>query len=178
MTMKGAPVSRQGRPDKGGAGAPPRRLLTGRLVARLLQPYWRLTRGLTLGAQGLVINQAGEVLLIRHGYRPGWFFPGGGVERGETVMQALARELMEEAGVELTRPARLHGVFANEGRFPGDHITLFIVEGWRQVRVPEPGLEIAEQRFFARDALPADTDPGTRRRLLEVFEGRPVSPDW
>lgn len=150
----------------------------GRVIARALRPYWRLTRGLTLGAQGVVIDSRSRVLLIRHGYRPGWFLPGGGVERHETIDAALGRELLEEAGVELTGPAELHGLFANHRRFPGDHIAVFTVRAWRQPAVPEPGVEIAEQGFFALDRLPEDTDAGTRRRLEEIFKGLPLTAHW
>lgn len=149
-----------------------------RIATRLVQRYWRLSRGLTLGAQAAVIDPDNRVLLIRHTYRPGWHFPGGGVERGETVEQALARELDEEAGVALTQPADLFGIYSNAVLFPNDHVALFVARSWRQLRTPAPNYEIAEQRLFAPSEIPADINPGTERRLAEIFSGKPRSPLW
>ncbi|WP_041319665.1 NUDIX domain-containing protein [Hyphomicrobium denitrificans] len=132
----------------------------------------------TLGVQGVIANAASEVLLVRHGYRPGWHFPGGGVERRETIDRALCRELNEEAGVILVQPARLFGIYTNFEVFPGDHVVLFIVEHWRQDHIPAANAEISEQRFFALDRLPRTITAATKRRLDEVFGGAERANTW
>jgi ADP-ribose pyrophosphatase YjhB (NUDIX family) len=143
-----------------------------------MQRYWRLSRGLTMGAQGIVVAPGPKVLLVRHGYRPGWHLPGGGVEHNETVLAALYRELAEEAGVVPTETPALHGIFGNFEIFPGDHVAVFVVQAWRQPAPPGPTREIAEHRFFGLNELPDGLAAGARRRLAEVFEDRPIGQSW
>ena len=148
------------------------------LLSRVLQRYWRLSRGLTLGAQGVVLDGDNRVLLIRHGYRPGWHFPGGGVEKSETLDLSLRRELMEEAGILIEGTPQLFGVYANFQAFPNDHIILYAIRRWQQPAIPKPNAEIAEQGFFAFDQLPTGTTRATRARLEEIIGGVPLSMTW
>ena len=48
---------------------------------------------------GIVLNEKDEILLVK-GHREGWTLPGGQVEIGENLMEALRREIMEETGME------------------------------------------------------------------------------
>lgn len=147
-------------------------------VNKSFQFYWRQTRALTLGAQGMVLDAENRVLLVEHTYRPGWHMPGGGVEKGETIEYALTRELAEEAGIELTAPPQLFGIYANFRAFPSDHIALFIVRDWHQSHVPTPNREIKGQCFVSRNALPVGTVPAVARRLDEVLSNQPRVQDW
>ena len=131
-----------------------------------------------MGAQGVILDDSDHVLLIRHTYQPGWHFPGGGVEKNETIVAALKRELDEEAGIHLSEPPQMFGIYPNFEAFPSDHIVLFVVRHWHQAREPKPNREIAEQGFFPLDQLPTGTIAPVKRRLVEIFEKRQPSDDW
>ena len=146
--------------------------------ARLLHVYWRFSRGLTVGVRGLVLDHDGRVFLVRHGYTDGWHLPGGGVEPGETLHDALQRELAEEGGIELTAPPLLHAVYFQTRYSNRDHVALFVVRAFRQASLPRPNREIAECRFFRLDALPEDTTAATRARIAEVLEDQAVPERW
>lgn len=103
-----------------------------------MTPVVRIVHGVPMPADAVrvrreatraVVRRGGDVLLLRS--RSGDYrFPGGGLDAGESVEQALARELLEECGARLDRvgehvltvvderPAREPGaVFAHESRF-------------------------------------------------------------
>ena len=76
-------------------------------------------RGPALTVDAVWIDR-GEVLLIRRGRSPfagQWALPGGFVEIGESVEQAVERELREETGL-VARTSRLVGVYSRPGRDP------------------------------------------------------------
>ena len=147
-------------------------------LRRVLHLYWRFARGVTLGVRALVIDDQWRVFLVKHSYVSGWHLPGGGVEPGETIMQALARELREEGNIDLTEPPLLHGVFFNERASRRDHVALFVVRGFHQSAAPLPNHEIIAHGFFAVDAMPNDTTAATRARIIEVLGGAPASERW
>tara|TARA_Y100000296_G_scaffold87454_1_gene134724 strand:+ start:9677 stop:9955 length:279 start_codon:yes stop_codon:yes gene_type:complete len=82
-----------------------------KLWSALLHLFFRASRGLTIGVRAVVLSEDGEFLLVRHTYAPGWHFPGGGVEPGESIEQALKKELWEETGLKLRGTPKFHGVF-------------------------------------------------------------------
>jgi 8-oxo-dGTP pyrophosphatase MutT (NUDIX family) len=147
-------------------------------IRRVLHFYWRFARGLTMGVRAVVIDPQGRVFLVKHSYVAGWHLPGGGVETGETVRDALARELMEEGGISARGTPALHGIFFNAGVSRRDHVGVFVLRDFVQDGGPRHRQEIIGHGFFAPDALPADTTRGTRARLAEVLDGAPLSQLW
>lgn len=147
------------------------------LVRRVQHFYNRFARPMTIGVQGVVIRQ-GQVFLVRHSYVPGWHFPGGAVEPGETARTALERELREEGEIVVTGRPRLFGVYFNNHHSRRDHIALFLVEDFEVLGPRKPDWEIREARFFALDTLPDETTPSARARLAEILGGQPPADVW
>jgi ADP-ribose pyrophosphatase YjhB (NUDIX family) len=148
------------------------------VIRRVLHLYWRFARAMTLGVRALVIDRQGRVFLVKHSYVSGWHLPGGGVEAGETLTQALARELREEGNIELDATPPLHGIFFNDRDSRRDHVALFVVRDFHQSAAPVPDHEIIAHGFFAVAELPNDTTAATRARIIEVLGGAPASERW
>ncbi len=146
-----------------------------RLGYLTMRGWWWLTLPHSTGVRVLLVRE-GQVLLVKHTYRPEWHMPGGGVDRGETLEQAARREAKEEAGATLGA-LELLGVYSNFWNRRTDHVAVFVCEDFSVSE--EHDWEIAELRWFALDDLPNDLSPGTSRRLAEYRAGeRPGFGRW
>ena len=125
-----------------------------------------LLRPLTLGVKIMLIRD-NQILLVRHTYQPGWFIPGGGVKRGETLEEAAHREAWEELGAKLAK-VTLFGVYSNNRTKTNEHIAVFVCHNF--TLSDKQDYEIEESAFFPIDQPPAGIDRGSRYRLQEYCQ--------
>ncbi|MEU9511660.1 NUDIX domain-containing protein [Micromonospora sp. NPDC048169] len=119
---------------------------------------------------------ADELLLVRHAHGPTqlWALVAGFVEAGESLEAAVHREVAEEVGLTLRRPAYVDSQpWALSG--PGTLLTGFTAEVTDPAAEPAPdGTELTEARWFPVDALPAELPPAysLSRWLIDAVAAR------
>jgi ADP-ribose pyrophosphatase YjhB (NUDIX family) len=145
---------------------------------RLMHFYFRIARPMTLGVRAIVIDTDARVLLVRHTYVAGWHLPGGGVEVGESMLEAVHREVLEEGNVRMTVAPQLHGLYFNRRASPRDHVAVFVAREFEVLGPHAPNREIAAADFFPLAALPDGATRATRARLEEALGGREPDPYW
>ena len=147
-----------------------------RLAYLAFKVYLFLFRPIRMGVRVMMI-QDNKVLLVRQTYLSGWFMPGGGLKRGETLEQTARREAREEVGADLGE-IKLLGVYTNFKELKTDHNIVFVSNDF--TLSGKHDREVAELRFFALDNLPKNLWPGHRRRLEEYRAGseHPAFGEW
>lgn len=117
------------------------------------------------GVRALIVDERGLLLLEKQALFGSWALPHGCVDVGESVFDALKREIKEETGLAVVR-ARPFGIYSDPKysvTYPnGDEVqtlTLaFIVTEWAgELAADDP--EVTELGFFPLDALPSPIYP-------------------
>lgn len=129
---------------------------------------------------GVLIVRDGSVLLTRRAIEPRagyWAFPGGFVERGETIEDAARRETREEVGLDV----RITGIVGSPYSMVEEGHLVIAFRGDADGE-PAPGSEVSEVGWFAPDDIPwADiafdtTKQALRALMAEGLEAPPAHP--
>lgn len=148
-------------------------------ISRLMRKLRLVPPVLSMGTKAIVLDDSDRVLLVKHTYSPGWHFPGGTVEAGETVSANIRRELLEETGVSLAQePKEILGVYYNDAQYKHDHVIVFIVRKWSMQEDFRRNLEVREHKFFDLHSLPLGVTAGSERRIVELLGQSAVSDRW
>nr|VFK59774.1 MAG: ADP-ribose pyrophosphatase YjhB, NUDIX family [Candidatus Kentron sp. TUN] len=125
-------------------------------------------------AEGAVIDDLGNILLVKRPDSGLWILPGGALEVGETPAEGAAREVLEETGV-VCRATGLAGVFNMDfdvACHPGQMYVLTFLCQRTDTAVPtaplHPG-EVSDMGWFAEDALPDRLYPKSILHITEAF---------
>ncbi|MCK4305809.1 MAG: NUDIX hydrolase [Candidatus Eisenbacteria sp.] len=101
----------------------------------------------------IITNDLRQVLLIKRRFPPpGWALPGGFVEHGETLEEAVTREILEETHLQLLEIRQFHA-YSDPARDRRHHIVSVVFAG-KATGEPRAGDDAGEARFFPLDQLP------------------------
>ncbi len=116
-----------------------------------------------IGAGAVIEDDAGRILLVKHrpergGYWQGkWICPGGRLEPGETIEEAIKREVKEETHLDISLVTPLHP-FDRIVRSEDGRVTLHVIYIDYLARVTggtvRPDSDIGEARWVTREQIP------------------------
>jgi ADP-ribose pyrophosphatase YjhB (NUDIX family) len=127
-------------------------------------------RGPYLTVDAIIEIDGGIILIKRKNPPPGWAIPGGFVDYGETLEEAVVREAKEETGLDIEIVRQFH-TYSDPRRDPRHHTvsTIFIA---RASGKPVAGDDAKEVGIFTRDNLPEDIAFDHRQILEDYFNNR------
>ncbi|MBF2005437.1 NUDIX domain-containing protein [Chlorogloeopsis fritschii PCC 9212] len=124
------------------------------------------------GTSIIPILPDGRIVLIRRRDNGRWALPGGMVDWGEDVPNAVRRELTEETGLELVKIRRLVGVYSAPDRDPRIHSICIVVEAEVQGKMEiQDTLEVMEIQAFHLNSLPPQMSHDHSRQLEDYLQG-------
>lgn len=122
----------------------------------------------TLGVFAAISDDSNRILCVRMNYATrAWTTPGGRVESGESPLDALKREVLEESGFDV-EAGELVGVYSKPYK---DDIVLFFRASVVGRHPWQPNDEISHMGYFGRNELPEPMGPGVRTRIVDALEG-------
>jgi 8-oxo-dGTP diphosphatase len=138
-----------------------------------------------LSIAAAIVRRGDEILMVHQagpGEEPAWSIPGGRVEPGEFVVDALVREVREETGIEVVEAGRIAFLVQQDDRQKGYFATIWTwdVAGWRgEIAVDDPDGFVFDAAWVPLDEAAARLDriswqPLTARYLRGELEPRPV----
>lgn len=132
-----------------------------------------LKKNISITTDIVLLNDKNEVLLIKRRIPPftgSWVLPGGHVEYGETVEDALRREVQEETSIEIDN-FYLLGIYSERDRDPRGH-TISCAYYSRVDNFPKIELndEANEYDFFSFDDLPDNIGFDHRQIIKDVYK--------
>ena len=137
-----------------------------KLRYRAATAYWKVFQPITIGVK-VIITCEDKLLLVTQSYQSYWSLPGGGVEAGESVYEAAARELVEETSIKVS-PASfmLRSIHFSKSEAKSDHIALLstVCDVCHQ---PIINSELSKAGWFGLAELPNGVSPATMRRINE-----------
>jgi ADP-ribose pyrophosphatase YjhB (NUDIX family) len=124
---------------------------------------WWLSPKFVVGVSGLIRDDAGHLLLLKHTYRQNkpWGLPGGGLKPGESLEECLHREVHEETGMKVEILHMLSGAAHPDRRLVDTIFSCRLLPGENLDKF-RPNAEVAEARWFDPDNLPPDISKGQR----------------
>jgi len=129
--------------------------------------WWLLPR-FTIGVEAVILDDAGRVLVLRSAWHGGWQLPGGAVNYGERLDDAMQREAREELGLALASLER---------------VLLYLDRSGRRLHALyrgtlAPGEIRLSEEHTAWDYRDLASVPPAVRRAVEAARGKPALPPF
>ena len=135
-----------------------------------------------IAGAGIVLNDNNEILMVKT-HNQGWVFPGGQVEVGENIIDAVKREIMEETCIDV-EVGEVFCIASNTGKYPGyngvkEIPTKIMLDFICKAKggVPRPSEENSESIYVPKDkVLDMIKSPAIIERYKAFIEyvGRPT----